>query len=101
MPGRILVAVKRVIDYNARVRVKADKVGDSCSSKALDPCTIFRRNLLHRCTWMPSNMQSGVDLTNVKMSMNPFCEIAVEVCTLCALSANQMHCSCWSPPALS
>lgn len=24
-------------------------------------------------------MQSGVDLTNVKMSMNPFCEIAVEV----------------------
>lgn len=26
-------------------------------------------------------MQSGVDLTNVKMSMNPFCEIAVEVST--------------------
>lgn len=24
-------------------------------------------------------LQSGVDLTNVKMSMNPFCEIAVEV----------------------
>ncbi|GBF96953.1 hydroxylamine reductase [Raphidocelis subcapitata] len=43
---RALVAIKRVVDYNARVRVKADK--------------------------------SGVDLTNVKMSMNPFCEIALE-----------------------
>ncbi|KAG7666924.1 hypothetical protein Ndes2526B_g04599 [Nannochloris sp. 'desiccata'] len=43
---RLLVAVKRVIDYNARVRVKPDK--------------------------------SGVDLSSVKMSMNPFCEIAVE-----------------------
>lgn len=43
---KILVAVKRVVDYNVKVRVKAD--------------------------------QSGVDLTNVKMSMNPFCEIAVE-----------------------
>ncbi|KAK9906710.1 hypothetical protein WJX75_006562 [Coccomyxa subellipsoidea] len=43
---RVLVAVKRVIDYNARIRVKADK--------------------------------SGVETSNVKMSMNPFCEIAVE-----------------------
>lgn len=43
---RILVAVKRVVDYNARIRVKADK--------------------------------TGVELSNVKMSMNPFCEIAVE-----------------------
>ncbi len=43
---KVLVAVKRVVDYNVKVRVKAD--------------------------------QSGVDLTNVKMSMNPFCEIAVE-----------------------
>ena len=42
----ILVAVKRVVDYNVKVRVKADN--------------------------------SGVDLANVKMSMNPFCEIAVE-----------------------
>jgi len=40
------VPVKRVIDYNVKVRVKAD--------------------------------QSGVDLANVKMSMNPFDEIAVE-----------------------
>ncbi len=45
-PMKILVPVKRVIDYNIKARVKAD--------------------------------QSGVDLTNVKMSMNPFCEIAVE-----------------------
>ena len=43
---KILVAVKRVIDYNVKVRVKAD--------------------------------QSGVELANVKMSMNPFDEIAVE-----------------------
>jgi len=44
--SKALVAVKRVIDYNARVRIKPDK--------------------------------TGVDLSNVKMSMNPFCEIAVE-----------------------
>ena len=43
---KVLVTVKRVIDYNVKVRVKAD--------------------------------QSGVDLANVKMSMNPFDEIAVE-----------------------
>ncbi|EKE68406.1 electron transfer flavoprotein subunit beta/FixA family protein [Gallaecimonas xiamenensis] len=43
---KVLVAVKRVIDYNVKVRVKAD--------------------------------QSGVDLANVKMAINPFCEIAVE-----------------------
>ncbi|SFR14636.1 electron transfer flavoprotein subunit beta/FixA family protein [Poseidonocella sedimentorum] len=43
---RILVPIKRVIDYNVKVRVKADG--------------------------------SGVDLANVKMSMNPFDEIAVE-----------------------
>jgi len=43
---KILVAVKRVVDYNVKVRVKADS--------------------------------TGVDLNNVKMAMNPFCEIAVE-----------------------
>jgi electron transfer flavoprotein beta subunit len=43
---KILVAVKRVVDYNVKVRVKAD--------------------------------QSGVELANLKMSMNPFDEIAVE-----------------------
>ena len=43
---KILVPVKRVVDYNVKVRVKADG--------------------------------SGVDLANVKMSMNPFDEIAVE-----------------------
>ena len=46
MSVKILVPVKRVIDYNVKVRVKADG--------------------------------SGVDLANVKMSMNPFDEIAVE-----------------------
>ena len=43
---KVLVPVKRVIDFNVKVRVKAD--------------------------------QTGVDLANVKMSMNPFDEIAVE-----------------------
>jgi electron transfer flavoprotein beta subunit len=43
---KVLVPVKRVIDYNIKARVKSD--------------------------------QTGVDLANVKMSMNPFCEIAVE-----------------------
>ena len=43
---KILVAVKRVIDYNVRIRVKSDG--------------------------------SGVETANVKMSMNPFCEIALE-----------------------
>lgn len=43
---KVLVAIKRVVDYNVKVRVKADN--------------------------------TGVDLANVKMSMNPFCEIAVE-----------------------
>lgn len=43
---KILVAVKRVIDYNVKVRVKPD--------------------------------HTDVDLANVKMAMNPFCEIAVE-----------------------
>ncbi len=43
---KVLVAVKRVVDYNVKIRVKAD--------------------------------QSGVELANVKMSMNPFDEIAVE-----------------------
>jgi len=43
---KILVAVKRVVDYNVKIRVRSDG--------------------------------SGVELTNVKMSMNPFDEIAVE-----------------------
>src|SRR5260221_168844 len=43
---KVLVAVKRVIDYNVKIRVKADN--------------------------------TGVETANVKMSMNPFDEIAVE-----------------------
>jgi electron transfer flavoprotein beta subunit len=43
---KVLIAVKRVVDFNVKIRVKADG--------------------------------SGVELTNVKMSMNPFDEIAVE-----------------------
>jgi electron transfer flavoprotein beta subunit len=43
---KVLVGVKRVVDYAAKVRVLADK--------------------------------SGVDMASVRMSLNPFCEIAVE-----------------------
>ena len=43
---KILVPIKRVVDYNVKVRPKAD--------------------------------ETGVDLNNVKMAINPFCEIAVE-----------------------
>lgn len=43
---KILVPIKRVVDFNVKIRVKTD--------------------------------QSGIELANVKMSMNPFCEIAVE-----------------------
>jgi len=43
---KVLVPVKRVLDYNVKARVKSDN--------------------------------SGVDLANVKMSMNPFDEISVE-----------------------
>jgi electron transfer flavoprotein beta subunit len=42
---KLLVGIKRVIDYTAKIRVLPDK--------------------------------TAVDLNNVKMSMNPFCEIAV------------------------
>ena len=68
---KVLVAVKRVVDYNVKVRIKADN--------------------------------SGMDLANVKMSMNPFDEIAVEeavrlkergvvtevVAVSCGVTANQ------------
>ncbi len=43
---KVLVAIKRIVDFNVKIRVKADG--------------------------------TGVDLANVKMSMNPFDEIAVE-----------------------
>mmetsp|Transcript_2254 Transcript_2254/g.5849 ORF Transcript_2254/g.5849 Transcript_2254/m.5849 type:complete len:92 (+) Transcript_2254:223-498(+) len=43
---KVLVAIKRCVDYNARIRIKPDK--------------------------------TGIDLSGVKFSMNPFCEIAVE-----------------------
>lgn len=44
--SKVLVPIKRVVDYKVNIRVKPD--------------------------------ETGVDLANVKMSMNPFCEIAVE-----------------------
>ncbi|RZA32090.1 MAG: electron transfer flavoprotein subunit beta/FixA family protein, partial [Lysobacteraceae bacterium] len=46
---KVMVPIKRVVDYNVKVRVKSDG--------------------------------SGVDIANVKMSMNPFDEIALEEAT--------------------
>ena len=46
---KVITAVKRVVDYNVKVRVKSD--------------------------------HSGVNIGNVKMSMNPFDEIATEAAT--------------------
>ena len=43
---KVLVPVKRVVDYNVKVRAKSD--------------------------------ESGPDLSNAKMAINPFCEIAIE-----------------------
>ena len=43
---KVLVPIKRVVDYNVKVRAKSDG--------------------------------TGVDLANVKMAVNPFCEIAIE-----------------------
>ncbi|MGE4336779.1 MAG: electron transfer flavoprotein subunit beta/FixA family protein, partial [Pigmentiphaga sp.] len=67
---KVLVPVKRVVDYNVKVRVKSD--------------------------------QTGVDIANVKMSMNPFDEIAVEeavrlkekgvVSEIIAMSAGVVQC---------
>ena len=61
---KVLVPVKRVIDYNVKARVKSD--------------------------------QSGVDLANVKMSMNPFAEIAVEKLGQLFLETRTLHHACTS-----
>ena len=81
---RLLVAVKRVIDYNARVRVKPDKVRREhmrvyCSSKAVSFIFLSTMDQIKTVRLLFQLLQSGVDLSSVKMSMNPFCEIAVEV----------------------
>ena len=75
---KLLVAVKRVVDYNARIRVKADQV--SCRMLHADCIRDKRRVPLDRTSdRLQCLLQTGVELANVKMSMNPFCEIAVEV----------------------
>ena len=56
---KVLVPVKRVVDYNVKVRVKSDG--------------------------------SGVDIANVKMSMNPFDEIAVEEAVRQRVVAEELH----------
>ena len=48
---RVLVGLKRVVDYAVKVRVSPDN--------------------------------TGVELKNVKMAMNPFCEIAVDMFAIC------------------
>ena len=53
---KVLVPIKRVIDYNVKARVKADN--------------------------------SGVDLANVKMAMNPFCSSPTRTGLLCTPPGN-------------
>ena len=60
---KVLVPVKRVVDYNVKVRVKSDG--------------------------------SGVDIANVKMSMNPFDEIALEEATRLKESAYALGSTKW------
>jgi len=67
-----MVAVKRVVDYAVKIRVNPDKVRNSLvrSPFSLSPLPI-------RLNTTPF-LQTGVVTQNVKMSMNPFCEIALE-----------------------
>jgi electron transfer flavoprotein beta subunit len=63
---KILVPVKRVVDYNVKVRAKSD--------------------------------ESGPDLSNAKMAINPFCEIAIEEAVRIkeAGNAEEVGCGiCW------
>lgn len=80
MAGRVLVAVKRAADYNARIRVKPDKVSAAAVATTAGqrhrppppPGDGGEASILLR---LPPRLQTGVDLSNVKMSMNPFCEV--------------------------
>ncbi|CAE7189277.1 Etfb [Symbiodinium sp. KB8] len=55
---RVFVGVKRAVDYAAKVRIQADKKGERAQA--------------------PPAPLAAVDISNVKMAINPFCEIAVE-----------------------
>ena len=87
---KLLVAVKRVVDYNARIRVKTDQV--CVSSQGISGRDIILVQLMQHLLviWAVDQLhcalQTGVELANVKMSMNPFCEIAVEVYITCCHS---------------
>lgn len=74
---RVFVAVKRVVDYAVKVRLQADKKGASprtaASAGSQDEQWVPENNAPP-----PSPTSAAVDIANVKMSMNPFCEIAVE-----------------------
>ena len=59
---KVLVSVKRVVDYNVKVSPKDDN--------------------------------SGVNLNNLKMSLNPFCEIAVEEAVRLKEKGHRRDCSC-------
>lgn len=92
---KLLVAVKRVVDYNARIRVKNDQVGNVLQEN-LGRDIILAQPLQHLLViWavdpLHCAMQTGVELANVKMSMNPFCEIAVEVQVNCCHSMCLQH----------
>jgi electron transfer flavoprotein beta subunit len=72
---RVLVAVKRVVDYAVKVRVRPDKTG------AVRNLTQLLRSfnvVSHAVLLSAAAVRTAVELQNVKMSMNPFCENAME-----------------------
>ncbi|CAL5395240.1 unnamed protein product [Camellia sinensis] len=78
---KIMVAIKRVIDYAVKIRVKPDKVSPKFSHIPNTHLLIFSpksSTLTLSISTLPISNQTGVETTNVKMSMNPFCEIALE-----------------------
>lgn len=101
---RILVGVKRVVDYAVKIRVKPDKTGPFLLLYPFSTFLLeffFKRNRnrnhnlvqmgwdwqislgssdfsLHIAIHFLFNIYLAVETNGVKMSMNPFCEIAVE-----------------------
>lgn len=80
-----MVAVKRVVDYAVKIRVKPDKVSNTHKHMLFElslffffasfPCDSYTCDIRRTFGFIS---QTGVETQNVKMSMNPFCEIALE-----------------------
>jgi len=86
---RVFVAVKRVVDYAVKVRINAAKTGACCWARVLRPAPRAPPQRTRSTNTAPAGSSArtlapprrppaAIDTANVKMSMNPFCEIAVE-----------------------